>query len=280
MKQLLVTALLFFGYSYSAQVLAQDQGETLFNQTCVACHTIGEGKLIGPDLVNMHTRRDEAWLIRFIQESPTMVAEGDADAVALFEEYGQVPMPPHPFSDDQVRAIIGYVARMSPAGATPSANAVDEGSVEISESTIQEGLDLFVGKTRFQEGAAACNSCHHVNTDAVMTGGALAKDLTAAYSRLTGPGIRAMINAPPFPMMRTAYEGKAITEEEASALIAFLQSADREAGSQEIKNYGSTMLYAGLAGIAVLLGFFSIVGMRSTKNSINQPLYDRQKRTS
>jgi cytochrome c2 len=34
----------------------------LFRQFCVACHTIGQGKLIGPDLIDVHNRRSEAGL--------------------------------------------------------------------------------------------------------------------------------------------------------------------------------------------------------------------------
>ncbi len=272
----LIVGLFFYGTT----VFAQDQGETLFNQTCVACHTIGGGRLIGPDLVNIHTMRDESWLIRFIQVSSEMIAEGDADAVALFNEYNQIPMPPHAFSDDEVRAIIGYIARISPAEASPSSAAIEEAAVPVTDAAVQRGRDLFTGIAGFEQGAAACNSCHHVNTDAVMTGGSLGKDLTQAFSRLTGPGIRAMVNAPPFPMMRTAYAEKALTEEEASSIIAFLQSADQEHQTQEVKNYGVTMLSAGLIGVVVLLGFFSLLGIRSTKKSVNQTLYDRQRATS
>ncbi|MFB3130931.1 MAG: cytochrome c family protein, partial [Rhodothermales bacterium] len=91
MKGILTVAFLLSGFLCCTSVFAQDQRETLFNQTCVACHTIGGGKLIGPDLAHVHTRREEAWVIRFVQASQEMIAEGDADA--LFEEYNQLVMP-------------------------------------------------------------------------------------------------------------------------------------------------------------------------------------------
>ena len=36
---------------------------------CNACHSIGEGKKIGPDLKGVTERREEAWLIKFIQSA-------------------------------------------------------------------------------------------------------------------------------------------------------------------------------------------------------------------
>ena len=45
-------------------VRAQD-GEQLFQQ-CKACHSIGQGKLLGPDLLDMSKRRDAVWLKNFI----------------------------------------------------------------------------------------------------------------------------------------------------------------------------------------------------------------------
>ena len=40
-------------FFFCFQVSVQDTGEKIFNETCVACHTIGKGKLIGPDLANI-----------------------------------------------------------------------------------------------------------------------------------------------------------------------------------------------------------------------------------
>ena len=278
MNRLLMISILFGGLLYSTAVFAQGQGETLFNQTCVACHTIGQGKLIGPDLANIHTRREEAWVIRFVQSSQSMISEGDAEAVALFEEYNQLLMPDHPFSDDDVKAILGYIARKSPAGTVPIEETTPDvvPPADVTSVDIERGRALFVGNTRFENGASACNACHHVNTDAVMTGGALAKDLTTAYSRLTGTGIQAMMTSPPFPVMRTAFEGKALTDEEKSSLVAFLRSVDEEHTTQRVKNYGNTLLFSGFIGVIILLGFFALLGIRSTKRTVNHAIYERQ----
>ncbi len=77
---------------------------------CKACHTIGGGKLVGPDLKGITERRDEAWLIKFIQNSQALIAAGDETAVKVFNENSKIPMPAHSLSDDQVKGILKYIA--------------------------------------------------------------------------------------------------------------------------------------------------------------------------
>lgn len=41
-------------------------GKALFQGKCAGCHTIGGGKLVGPDLKGVTTTRDHEWFERFI----------------------------------------------------------------------------------------------------------------------------------------------------------------------------------------------------------------------
>ena len=85
------------------------EAETNF-AICKACHTIGGGKLIGPDLQGVTERRDEAWLIKFIQNSQALIDAGDPVAVQVFEEYNKIPMPPNPqLNEDQVKDLLLYI---------------------------------------------------------------------------------------------------------------------------------------------------------------------------
>lgn len=86
----------------------EDEGKKLF-QVCAACHTIGGGKLIGPDLKGVTERREEEWLIKFIQNSQAMVEAGDELAIRLYEEYNNIPMPPNDYTDEQVRTLLAYI---------------------------------------------------------------------------------------------------------------------------------------------------------------------------
>jgi mono/diheme cytochrome c family protein len=84
-------------------------GEEIFQNLCAACHTIGKGKLVGPDLAGITSRREESWLIRQIQEPDTLIAEKDPIAMQLLKEADDVPMPRPDLSDEEVVAVIAYL---------------------------------------------------------------------------------------------------------------------------------------------------------------------------
>ena len=74
-------------------VKALSTGEALFLKACAACHTVGEGDKVGPDLAGVAQRRPRDWLIRFMMEPDVMIAGGDPVAVALDRRYKGVTMP-------------------------------------------------------------------------------------------------------------------------------------------------------------------------------------------
>ena len=141
---------------------------------------------------------------------------------------------------------------------------------------VRESLDLFQGKIPLANGGPTCNSCHEVTNDAVIGGGVLARDLTTVFSRLGGPGVRAIVGNSPFPLMQRAYEDKALTDEEITALVGFLQQADAEQALHQPRNYGMMLLAAGVAGTVVLLGLYSLLWRGRLRSSVNQSIYDRQ----
>ena len=44
---------------------AQDAAD-FFRQNCISCHTIGGGRLTGPDLKGVGQRKDHGWLVDFL----------------------------------------------------------------------------------------------------------------------------------------------------------------------------------------------------------------------
>ena len=129
---LLATILLFISTA-NTQLQAQE-GKDLFT-VCAACHTIGGGKLIGPDLAGITERRDETWLIKFIQNSQEMIQSGDEDAAAIFAEYNNIPMPPNNLTDDEVRTLLSYIKNFDPAAETKTEVAVVEESYSETENS-------------------------------------------------------------------------------------------------------------------------------------------------
>jgi len=103
----------------NTNTLAQDAGEAIFKQTCAACHSIGKGRLVGPDLANIHQRRPEEWIINFVKSSQTVIKSGDKYADSLFTAYNKTPMPDHPnITDAQMKDLLTYIETKSSASST------------------------------------------------------------------------------------------------------------------------------------------------------------------
>lgn len=90
-------------------VSAQPDGSTIFNSNCKACHTIGRGTLVGPDLKDVQKRRSEEWLLKWIKSSTALVNSGDKDAVDLFNKFNKIAMPDQNLSKEEMLALLAYI---------------------------------------------------------------------------------------------------------------------------------------------------------------------------
>ena len=98
---------------------AFDLGEYTFSSRCSACHTIGGGDHVGPDLKEVTAVRDRAWLTRFIVEPDKVAAERDPIALALRERYKQVQMPNLRLTNREAAAVIDYLDGQMRASRAP-----------------------------------------------------------------------------------------------------------------------------------------------------------------
>ena len=96
-------------FTFSIKAFSQEDGAKIFKQNCTACHVLGETKLIGPGLKGITEKRDKEWLKKWINNSSELIASGDADAIAIFEEYNKVAMTNFYFSDDEFEALFSYL---------------------------------------------------------------------------------------------------------------------------------------------------------------------------
>ena len=92
-----------------AHTVDADRGAYLFRTRCAACHTVGHGDGVGPDLFGVSRFRDHDWLARFIATPDKMVADGDPVATSLYAKYKQVQMPNLRLGDPDVAALIRYL---------------------------------------------------------------------------------------------------------------------------------------------------------------------------
>ena len=85
-------------------------GESLFqSKGCLACHTVGRGRLTGPDLQGVTERREYGWMIAMMTNPDSMLKE-DPVARQLFAEY-MTPMLNLGVTAQDARAIYEYLRR-------------------------------------------------------------------------------------------------------------------------------------------------------------------------
>ena len=95
-------------YAEAAPVVGHN-GQRLFVSKCSACHTVGEGDKVGPDLAGVTKRRSRVWLTRYIAEPDALLAAGDPIAAALFHQYKQMRMPNLKLGSSDVADIVLFL---------------------------------------------------------------------------------------------------------------------------------------------------------------------------
>jgi len=80
---------------------------------CTACHTMGRGKFVGPDLREVRTRRDRAWLRQWLDDPPAMLAR-DAATRKLFQDY-TIQMPKLDLRAAEIESLIDFLEASAPA---------------------------------------------------------------------------------------------------------------------------------------------------------------------
>ena len=83
------------------------RGKLAFESKCLACHSIGQGKKLGPDLAGVTKHRDVAWLTRWLKD-PAKMLETDEHAKAMLKEFNNIPMPNQGLTDAEIKEFIKY----------------------------------------------------------------------------------------------------------------------------------------------------------------------------
>jgi protein SCO1 len=105
-----------------AGAVTLDPGQYMFQSRCSACHTIGGGDKIGPDLAGVTARRERSWVARYLTAPDKMRAEGDPIALQLSKKY-KTRMPDQKMGGADLIAILTYLEAQ---GGAPGKQAKNE----------------------------------------------------------------------------------------------------------------------------------------------------------
>jgi nitrite reductase (NO-forming) len=83
------------------------QGKVAFESKCLACHSMGLGPKMGPDVAGVTKRRSDEWLTKWMK-SPEQMLKTDADAQAMLKQFNNIPMPNQNLSDAEVKQYLAF----------------------------------------------------------------------------------------------------------------------------------------------------------------------------
>lgn len=117
------------------------RGEQLFTRKgCVACHKIGEGRLVGPDLMGVTERRTAGWIVAMIT-APDSMLRSDPTAKDLYAEYF-TPMSDQKVQPEEARALYEYLRARTEGAMQSSSAAASEESLTLAGAPPHHGAGM------------------------------------------------------------------------------------------------------------------------------------------
>jgi len=245
----------FLALGWLAGEARADTDSDDFKANCTSCHTIGGGRLVGPDLKDVTKRQKREWLLGFIQDPPGVIASGDAYAAKLLAEARNVAMPPiagmNAKRADALLTLIEAESKLEKSRFATS--GVSDRA--FTPADLATGRELFTGERALKGGGAACISCHHLAGSGGFGGGRLGPDLSDAFARLGGrKALGAWLLAPPTPTMKPQFTAKPLdAEAEVLPILAYLKDVSDRHPSPDRTGQRLAFVLVGAAGTTLLL---------------------------
>ncbi|MGH7754731.1 MAG: c-type cytochrome [Vulcanimicrobiaceae bacterium] len=234
--------------AYGALPARADDGGAIFSAKCAACHTIGRGKTVGPDLKGITSTVPHAFLVQWIESPSALVKAGNPMATSLVKQY-PLQMPDLGLSSADVDAVLAYIAQQSGGAAAAAGSTAPVAAMPAGDAGA--GREYFVGGLRFHNGGSACMACHSISGIGTLGGGTLGPDLTNAYHTFGGTsGLESILSTVPTPTMNAVWSKNPLTPQEISDVTAFIQEG---AVSQRPLDAIAKLALLAIAGLVILL---------------------------
>jgi cytochrome c2 len=255
---------------YPSIASAQEAAD-FFQQKCKACHTIGGGRLVGPDLKGATQRKDRAWLTNFVQNPKAVIDSGDPYALQLQQGSRGIVMPTIPGMTPQLaKKLVDLIEEQSEhAGSGFAGTGISDRPFTAADVSL--GTEIFRGDRKLSGGGPACISCHTLGMIGGLGGGRLGPDLTGVYARLGGrQGVGAWLSAPGTTTMQAVFRKKALQEQEILPLLAVFENASQKSQPSDSSSQADFIFagFAGLCGALALMGWVWRDRFRSVRGAL------------
>lgn len=258
-------------YTTRAAQAQADEGSTVFASKCAACHTIGKGKSVGPDLKGVTTKENPAWLAKWVASPSALIKAGDPTATKLVKQY-PLQMPDLGLSSSDVTAVLAYIAQQSGSAPAAKGAAAPVPVAALPPGDAAVGRELFVGSVKFHNGGPPCMSCHSISGIGALGGGTLGPDLTDAYQKYGGDaGLASFLTSVPTPTMNAVWSKTPLTPQEIANLTAFIKEG--AVSQRPISAIGRLAVLAVIA--LIILVVIAAVYWRRRLLGVRIPLVER-----
>ncbi|MBZ0265804.1 cytochrome c [bacterium] len=269
----LLLGLLFSGVVEAYAVQPTDY----FRQNCASCHTIGGGRLTGPDLKNVSERRDHSWLVNFIRDPQAVINSGDSYAKQMVEESRGVIMPTLPGMSAEIAEQLLSLIKIESALEESQFRGLQMPDAPFTEIDIARGRALFRGELALVNNGPSCVGCHTTGGLGGLGGGRLGPELTKVYERIQGrKGLAAWLVSPPTVTMKSIFSEKQLQQDEILALVAFFENeAQTDLASTNAPPFSFFLL--GLLLSVFILALFDLIWKRRFRNVRRKQVQDAAK---
>lgn len=267
------TLLFLATFFFLAETGAAQDGKALFNRNCTTCHTIGGGRKVGPDLKGVTQKRSSDWIIKFVKSSKDFIASGDPDAVAIFNEFGKIPMPSHSLTSAEIMAIMNFIASGGEAGGT-TATGKGNNLFPVFRPSADVGRNLFTGRQRLTHGGPTCISCHSIRDSKINFPGTFARDLSVSYADGV---VEAKLDS--IPAMISTYQHHQLTIEERTHLELYLKTVKDNQVYSHVARYDDMLFLFGVFKFIIIILIINFLWKHEKNEGVKGEIYKRQVKT-
>lgn len=203
-----------------------------YAQKCAGCHTVGGGKLTGPDLLPTLAwpKPELAAKVKLMEPRVGPLSENE---VAAYVELLQDPR-----AQDRIRVAQELASKAVAATLDPASESI--------------GRKLFDGTGRLANGGIACITCHRAGAQ----GGTLGPDLTNLHTRMGKVAMISAIQQTQFLVMSGTYKNQPITAQEAVHLAEYLSNPELMPAASLEDNAPIVGASLGVISLLVVVGLY------------------------